>query len=280
MSSNKQSWSEKELNIIKKYYVEFGTRKCSEITGRSRRSCSDMAKKLNINFDRSFKWKKEKLEKVISESSNTSECLKKMDLTVRPGNYETFNKYVELYNINITHFHRNLSGLKKHLTNIKYNIEDILVQYSTYGSSKLKKRLYDEGYKERVCEICGQDENWKDVEISLILDHINGIHTDNRLENLRIVCPNCNAGLSTHCRSSKKRNYIKKRYYCSCGNEISKDANKCRDCYEKAQRKVKNRPSYEQLIKEIEETNYVQVGKKYDVSDNAIRKWVKNYEKE
>lgn len=62
---------------------------------------------------------------------------------------------------------------------------------------------------------------------------------------------------------------------CDCGEIILKDSNTCRKCYNKKQRKVE-RPSYEQLLNEINESNYVQVGKKYGVSDNTIRKWVKN----
>jgi len=60
--------------------------------------------------------------------------------------------------------------------------------------------LYQEKLKNKVCELCGQDENWNGKKMSLILDHINGINNDNRLENLRIVCPNCNATLDTHCK--------------------------------------------------------------------------------
>ena len=79
-----------------------------------------------------------------------------------------------------------------------------MIENSSYRSTdSLKKRLYKEGIKERVCEKCGQDENWKGEHISLILDHINGVNNDNRIENLRILCPNCNATLETHCKGNK-----------------------------------------------------------------------------
>jgi len=67
----------------------------------------------------------------------------------------------------------------------------------------------------------------------------------------------------------------RKKYYCKCGNEKSKQSNQCRICQHKKQRKVKVRPSTEQLINEVKETSYVAVGKRYGVSDNTIRKWIK-----
>ena len=72
-------------------------------------------------------------------------------------------------------------------------------------SKYLKKRLYIEGLKKRECELCGQGEEWKGKKMSLILDHINGVHDDNRLINLRIVCPNCNATLETHAGKNKNK---------------------------------------------------------------------------
>ena len=58
---------------------------------------------------------------------------------------------------------------------------------------------YAKGLKQPSCEMCGQDELWRGRRLALILDHVNGVRDDNRLENLRIVCPNCAATLDTHC---------------------------------------------------------------------------------
>lgn len=80
---------------------------------------------------------------------------------------------------------------------------------------------------------------------------------------------------------TKHVKYKKKKVLCKCGNLRCKrtKTEQCGVCYKKSLRKVE-RPPYEQLLKEIEETNYSVVGRKYEVADNTIRKWVKNYEKE
>jgi hypothetical protein len=127
--------------------------------------------------------------------------------------------------------------------------------------------------------------------MGLILDHVNGVRDDNRLENLRIVCPNCAATLDTHCGRKNRleitrdcalcgKPFIVKRSthrYCSpaCGTRSPGPRGRPYP----DQRKVQ-RPPYEQLLQEIAETNYSAVGRKYGVSDNAIRKWVVFYERE
>jgi hypothetical protein len=83
-------------------------------------------------------------------------------------------------------------------------LDQILVQGSTFSRGHLKTRLYEAGLKQRICELCGQGEIWRGVPTSMILDHINGVSDDNRLENLRIVCPNCAATFDTHCARGRK----------------------------------------------------------------------------
>lgn len=269
-------WSKKEIEILKNNYEIKGPTICSKILeNRTVRACQIKAKLLGIKFNRSYKYEKNILTDLVNNSQNKKDCLKKLNLTLRPGNYDTLNKYIKLYNLDISHFKNDNYRLSEFfIKNIKKKLSEILIENSTYNRSSLKKRLYDEGLKERICELCGQGEKWNNMKISLILDHINGINDDNRIENLRIVCPNCNAGLKTHCKGNRKSKKIK--YYCECGNEKGKKAKNCEKCYHKKQRKVE-RPPYDQLVKEIKETNYCAVGRKYGVTDKAIRKWIKNY---
>lgn len=214
-------------------------------------------------------WDKNNLIDIIEKSKCKSDVLKMLNLRVGGDNWKTLDKYIKEYNIDISHF-KILNGGKD-----KIKLDNILIENSNYSRQSLKKRLYSENILRPICSLCGQDENWNGMKISLILDHINGVHNDNRLENLRIVCPNCNAGLDTFAGKNSKKS--KSKYYCKCGREMGRQSKLCINCFS-IKRRIVERPSYENLLKELENSNYTAVGRKYGVSDKAIRKWIKKYE--
>jgi 5-methylcytosine-specific restriction endonuclease McrA len=76
----------------------------------------------------------------------------------------------------------------------------------TAGKS-LRKRLLRLGKDDKLCSICGLYAEWNNKPIKMQLDHINGIHSDNRFDNLRFVCPNCHTQTDTFSgRNNKKEN--------------------------------------------------------------------------
>jgi hypothetical protein len=290
-----RKWTEEEELFLIENYPKYGTKFCSDKLKRPTGGIRHRAKKLKL------KWKgikdiyhKDFLENIVKESDNIGMALEKLNLRKAGGNYKVIHKYIREYNLDISHFIKGEFKVGSNPKN-KLDLNCVLVENSTYGRTNLKKRLYDEGLLKRECCLCGQDENWNGMKISLILDHINGVYNDNRLENLRIVCPNCNAGLDTFAgknnKSEQKEKSVKKisekksqlkvdiRYIdtCECGNPKLKESKNCEECFHKKRRKVE-RPSIEELKKEVENFGYSATGRKYGVSDNSIRKWLKSYE--
>ena len=218
---------------------------------------------------------KYELERVVKDSKTKTECLIKMGLRAAGGNFKTITKYIEEYQISTEHFDAHQYRIKKinqMNSERKIPLSEILTENSTYNRHRLKERLYDENIKMRQCELCGQGEIWNGMTMSLIIDHINGIWNDNRIENLRIVCPNCNATLPTHCGKNRTNMVDKENID---GRKIMTDTKL--KFYENSRKT--QRPDYNTLKTEIDNLGYVKTGKKYGVSDNAIRKWLRFYEK-
>ena len=202
----------------------------------------------------------------------------------------TLKAWAERWSIPTEHFDPD-AARRRALRRTPIPLEDVLVLGSTYSRGKLKERLYESGLKHPVCELCGQGQTWKGRRMALILDHVNGDARDNRLENLQIVCPNCAATLDTHCGRKLARPL--EAHPCKrCGRTfMPKDRRQrycSRDCGQRWDRSGRSlpgarraeRPPYEQLVAEIAATSWSAVGRKYGVSDNAIRKWIRAYERE
>ncbi|MFH1841294.1 MAG: HNH endonuclease signature motif containing protein [Candidatus Nealsonbacteria bacterium] len=145
------------------------------------------------------RWTKGDLCNAVEKSKSIRQVLSCLKLKEAGGNYFQIKKYLNLYKIDYSHFtgqawNKGMKGIGKP----RILLKDILVKNSNYQSYKLKKRLFTEGLKSRKCEECGWAKTSKDNRVPLELDHINGDVHDNRLENLRILCPNCHSLKLTH----------------------------------------------------------------------------------
>lgn len=90
----------------------------------------------------------------------------------------------------------------------KHSIEEIFCINSNVCKSRIKELIIKEKILEYKCDICGNMGEWNNQKIILHVDHINGVNNDNRLENLRFLCPNCHSQTKTYCRAKNSRKLL------------------------------------------------------------------------
>jgi len=194
-----------------------------------------------------------------------------------------------------------LSKYLKYCDNTCYSKYKEMLIFNKIENGDTKQ--YEGRYKKYLIHIHGDkcmECGWASVNkttgnVPIEMDHVDGNSENNSLTNLKLLCPNCHSLTSTYGslnkgngRNERKiyRNYIK-------GLELDKlieEKQKLngeyikpiiikKDIYDPKDNRKVERPSYKQLITEISELGYSGTGRKYGVSDNAIRKWEKQYEK-
>ena len=90
------------------------------------------------------------------------------------------------------------NGLQQYVKSIRLLNEEVFIENSTYARHHIKKRIIEQEMIPYECFNCGNTGEWMGKQLPLILDHINGVNIDNRLENLRFACSNCDSQLPTY----------------------------------------------------------------------------------
>jgi hypothetical protein len=114
-------------------------------------------------------------------------------------------KYIEQFGLNIEHFTHYRKDFQKNNLNY-YSTEELFIENSKASRNTVKNRILKDNLIPYKCvnKKCGNTGFWLGEKVALQLKHINGNNTDNRLENLCFLCPNCHAITKTWCGKNIK----------------------------------------------------------------------------
>lgn len=218
---------------------------------------------------------KSEIQTSLDTFSTYNQILEHFNLNPYSGTRTTFMSRIKSEGYDLSRFEKNHRDYMKHLSKSKHNdtkldLVDILVENSTYPRVHLKRQLIENHIIDNKCSECFVSGTWNNKPLSLQLDHINGVNNDNRIDNLRLLCPNCHSQTSTFSRRN-----IKVKHKClNCGVKISKKYTRCKkcSCVENGIKSRKFEITKEELINLIKQHPMTKVGEILGVSDNAVRK--------
>ena len=217
------------------------------------------------------KYSDDEFIKIVQQSSSYKECLFNLGYHSNSGaSTNRLKQKIQQLNIDVSHFTSKIPMVRSE--------ENIFIENSTASQATLRDWYKKGNYVSYICSICGQEPIWQGKQLTLILDHKNGINNDDRLENLRWVCPNCNAQLdTTNGKNINHGNHVI-NYCIDCKKIIGRKALRCVECERKNRTSAEVKGvTREELKSLIRTTPFTKIGDKFGVTDNAVRKWCDKY---
>lgn len=218
--------------------------------------------------------------KLVEDSLTCGDVLTFFGFPRNGNNWKTVKKRCLEQGVSTAHF----DGKKRRNRGRKVMLEDVLIEHSSYSRCTLKKRLLREGILPNVCAICGLLPIWNSQPLVLRLDHVNGVHDDARINNLRLVCPNCDSQLPTFAgRNTARTNSRNQRNNCEdCGRKVTIISKRCRTCSSR-QRHLSGENDKilwpDNLSALVAEKGNVGVARLLGVSETAVRHKIKKRQK-
>ena len=210
---------------------------------------------------------KEELEHIVSESFSFVEVLSKLGYSTKGGNNnKTLKERIAYYGISTDHFTTHVG--ERDLTD-----DEIFCENSKVSQATLRRTFKKKEFVPYKCAVCGLEPFWNGKPLVLTLDHINGKNKDNKIENLRWVCPNCDRQSDTYGMKNKKE--LQKGTILFSGN-YDTPINKKDEKKQQNELLIPDRQELKDRLWSIK--NYTQVANYYNVSPTQIRRWCRQYD--
>ncbi|MER7400151.1 HNH endonuclease signature motif containing protein [Streptomyces sp. NPDC000151] len=156
------------------------------------------------------RWTKDVLEAAVTSSTSMCEVLRHLGLDVVGGHHTHISRRIRALGIDTSHFGE--SERTKRSPHRRRTLEELLVEQDPANArrthpDRLKGAMLAHGVSER-CALCGTGTLWRGRPLPLEVDHVDGNWRDNRLENLRLLCPNCHSCTDTYRGRNKRRRAV------------------------------------------------------------------------